>query len=133
MENSGIIIPSDIGKIVDERNALWQKLDEAQRQFDEMNKLAPQVSSSIAGQISSELTGHKTPPTEVIAAAQNFHAELARIAKTQETIKAHQAEIKRVERQQLTIIIVVGVIIALFLCFLVFGGAAVIGSLLKPS
>ncbi len=131
MENSGIVIPSDIGKIVDERNTLWQKFDEAQHQFDEMNKLAPQISSSVAAQIPSELTGHKTPPLEVIAAVQNFQAELARIAKAQETIKLHQAEIKKVESQQLITVVVVGILIGVLLCFLAFGGIAFINSLLS--
>ena len=129
MENSGIVIPSDIGKIVDERNTLWQKFDEAQQQFDEMNKLAPQILSSVAAQIPSELSGHKTPPLEIIAATQNFQAELTRIAKAQETIKAYQAEIKKVERQQLTTVVVVGMLIGVFLCFLAFGGIAIINSL----
>ena len=131
MENSGIVIPSDIGKIVDERNTLWQEFDEAQHQFDEMNKLAPQIAPSVAAQIPSELTGDKTPPLEVIAAAKNFQAELARIAIAQETIKAYQAEIKKVESQQLTTVIVVGIVIAVFLCFLAFGGIAVINSIVS--
>jgi hypothetical protein len=129
MENSDMVIPSDIGKIVDERNTLWQKFDEAQHQFDEMNKLAPQIASSVAAQIPSELTGHKTPPLEVIAAAQNFQAELTRIAKAEETIQAHQTEIKKVESQQLTTVVVVGILIGAFLCFLAFGGIAVINSI----
>jgi len=122
MANSGIVIPNEINKILSERASLWERLDKAQSQFKEMEGLSSQVASSTPAPILPELTDEKTPPSEVAAALQNFQSELARINKGKESISAYQAEIKRIETQQLITVIVVGVIIAIVLCAIVFGG-----------
>lgn len=131
MANSGIVIPSEINKILSERTSLWGSLDQAQAQFKEMENLSPQVASSTPSSIPPELTDDKTPPSEVAAALQNFQSELARINKGKETIGAYQAEIKRIENQQLVTVIVVGVIIAIVLCAIVFGGISLLNSLMS--
>jgi hypothetical protein len=131
MADSGVVIPEDISRIVNERANLWQRFEESQSQVSEIEKLASQVASSTPAQIPTELTSDKTPPAEVAAALQNFQGELTRINKGQEGIKAYQAEIKKIENQQLTIIIVVGLIIAAVLCIAAFGGLAIVNQILS--
>lgn len=131
MADSGIIIPTELSKIISERTTLWQKFEETQSQFKEMEKLASQVASSTPVQVPSELTSDKTPPAEVAAALQNFRGELARISKSQEDIKAYQAEIKKIENQQLTLVIVVGIVLAIVLCIAAFGGIAIVSAILS--
>ena len=120
MADSDIVIPTEINEIVSERATLWHKFDEAQSQFNEIEKFASQVTSSTPAQVPSELASARTPPDEVAAALQNFQAELARISKGQEGIKTYQAEIKKIENQQLIAMIVVGVVIAIILCVVAF-------------
>jgi hypothetical protein len=122
MANSGIILPTEISNLVSERTTLWQKFDEAQSQFNEIEKLASQIASSTPAQIPSELTNDRTPPAEVVAALQNLQMELMRISKGQDTIKGYQAEIKKLESQQLTIVIAVGLLIAIVLSIIALGG-----------
>lgn len=131
MSNSGIVIPNEINKILSERASLWAKLDQAQSQFKEMEGLSSQVASSNPSQILPELTDEKTPHSEIAASLQNFQSELARINKGKESISAYQAEIKRIETQQLITVIVVGVIIAIVLCAIVFGGISFLNSLMS--
>jgi hypothetical protein len=131
MVDSDLVIPNEIGKIVNERATLWQRFEESQSQFNEIEKLASQFASSTSAQIPSELTSEKTPPAEVTAALQNFKGELARISKGQEGIKAYQAEIKRIKDQQLAIIIVVGLVITAVLCVAAFGGIAIVNEILS--
>ena len=124
MSSSSIIIPSGISTIINERVTLWQKFDEAQSQFNEIDKLASQVASSNPAQILSELTDEKTPPAEVTTALQNFQAELAIIGKARNDIKAYQAEIKKIKNQQMVIaviVIIVGLITTVLLCSVAFG------------
>lgn len=121
MANSGIIIPNEINAILSERASLWEKLDQSQSQFKEMEDLSLQVASSTPSQIPSELTAEKTPPSEIAAALQNFQSELDCIKKGNESISAYQAEIKRIETQQLITVIVGGVILAIVLFAIVFG------------
>lgn len=131
MANSGIVIPSEINNILSERTSLWGSLDQAQSQFKEMENLSSQVASSTPSSIPPELTDDKTPPSEVATALQNFQSELTRINKGKETISAYQAEIKRIETQQLVTVIVVGVIITIVLCAIVFGGMSLLNSLMS--
>ena len=131
MADSSIVIPNDINKILSERASVWRNWDEAQSQFKEMEKLSSQVASSTPTQIPSELTNEKNPAAEITAASQNFQTELARINKGQEGIKAYQAEIKRIETQQLVTVIVIGIIVAIVLCVVVFGGISVLSSILS--
>ena len=128
MTDSGIVIPTEISAIISERTTLWNKMDEAQRQFNEMEKLSSQVASSTSVEIPSALTGVRTPYAEVVAAAQNFRGEMAQISKGQEGINAYQTEIKKIENQQLTIVIVVSLVLALFVCMAACGGIAILNS-----
>ena len=125
MSNSTVMIPSDVSTIISERVTLWQKFDEAQSQFNEIDKLASQVDSSNPAQIPPELTDGKTPPVEVAAALQNLQAELARIETAQNDIQAHQAEIKKIKNQQIAVVVlvvIVALITTIFLCGAVMQG-----------
>lgn len=131
MANSGIIIPTEISNLISERTALWQKFEEAQSQFNEMEKLASQIASSTPAQIPSELTNDRTPPAEIATALQNLQMELVRMGKGQDSIKGYQAEIKKIESQQLTIVIAVGLLIAVVLSIMALGGISIVVVLLS--
>jgi hypothetical protein len=131
MADSGIVIPYEISKILNDRAGLWQRLDEAQRQFDELDKLDSLIKATMLAQLPPELTSEKTPPAEIAAALKNIQAELARIDKSQESIRAYQAEIKFIEKKQLITVIVVGVIMVFILGAIVFGGIAIINSMME--
>ena len=131
MADSGIVITYEISKILDERASLRQELDNARNQFTELEKLASQVASSTSAQIPDELTSTKTPPAEIAAALQYFQFELTRINKAQEDITVYQAEINELEYKQRIIVVVFGVIIALVLLAIAFGGMDLINSMMS--
>lgn len=113
MADSGFVIPSELGRIVNERATLWQSFDASQSQLGEIERLAHEVASSTPAEIPSELTSDKTPVAEVAAALQNLQAELAEISKAQANIQAHEAEIQRLkaERQKILIIAVIAIVV----------------------
>lgn len=113
MADSGLVIPSELGRIVSERATLWQRFDASQSQIGEIEKLAHEVSSSTPAEIPSELTGDKTPVAEVAAALQGLQSELAEISKAQASIQTHEAEILRLkaERQKILMIAVIVIVI----------------------
>jgi hypothetical protein len=131
MADSGIVITYEISKILDERASLRQELDNARNQFTELEKLVSQGTSSIPAQIPAELTSTKTPPAEIAAALQYFQLELTRINKAQEAIRGYQAEINEIETKQRVIVVVVGVIIAIVLLAIAFGGMDLITSVMS--
>ncbi len=131
MADSGIVITYEISKILDERADLRQELDNTRNQFTELEKLASQVASSIPAQIPAELTSTKTPPAEIAAALQYFQSELTRINKAQEAIRVYQAEINELENKQRMIVVVIGVIIAIVLLAIAFGGMDFITSMMS--
>jgi hypothetical protein len=96
-----------------------------------MEKLSSQISASTAAQIPAELTTDKTPPAEIAAAYQNFQAEMARIAKAQEGIKTYQAEIKKIEGQRTTMMILIGLGVVVLLGIMACGGFAVLNAILS--
>ena len=113
MADSGLVIPSELGRIVSERTSLWQRFDASQSQISEIEGLAHEVASSTPAEIPSELTSDKTPVAEVTAALQGLQAELAEISKAQASIQAHEAEIQRLraERQKILMIAVIAIVI----------------------
>lgn len=129
MTNSGFLIPADIGAVVSERTQIWKQIDDAQSQFNDMEKQAAQFSSITPAPIPSELSTESTPPAEVAMAVKGFRDELTQIGKHQEEIKAHQAEIAKIKSQQTTTFIIAGIVIAIVLCFVVFGGMGIINSI----
>jgi len=131
MSNSGVVIPSDISKLLNERVGIWQPFDEAQSQFEEIDKLSSQVASINPGQIPVELTSEKTPPAEVAAAYHHFQAELVKIVEAQEHIKAYQTEIQKIENRQKTIAVLIGLAIIVFMAIAACGVLAIINSLLS--
>jgi len=131
MSNSGIVVPSDISQILSERANTWGQFDQAQNQLTEMEKLSSQIVASSLAQIPTELTSEKTPPAEVAAAYQNFQAEMARIAKAQEGIKTHQAEIKKIEGQRTTMMILIGLGVVLLLGIVACGGFSLLSAILS--
>jgi hypothetical protein len=131
MSDSGIVIPSDISDIISERVTVWEKFDEAQGQVAEMEKLSSQITVSNAAQIPAELTTDNTPPAEVAAAYRNFQAEMARIAKAQEGIKTYQAEIKKIEGQRTTMMILIGLGVVVLLGIMACGGFVVLNAILS--
>jgi hypothetical protein len=130
MSNSGIVVPSDTSQILNERANIWGQFDQAQNQLAEMEKLSSQIVASSLADIPTELSGEKTPPAEVAAAHQNFRAEMARIAKAQEGIKTYQAEIKKIEGQRTTMMILIGLGVVVLLGIVACGGLTILSAIL---
>jgi hypothetical protein len=132
MANTAVVIPNEINGILNERANIWTKLNSAQSQFKELEKLSSQIlPGSSPAEIPAELTNEKTPPSEIAAALQNLQAELEISKKAQENIRACEAEINRIKQQRMIVTIVVGIILAIFVCAVVFGGISFINSLLS--
>lgn len=125
MTESSVVIPPDINHVISERATLWQKFDEAESQFSEINKLTShQIASSTPAPIPSELTDEKTPPAEVAIALKNLQTELSLISKSTESIEDYEIEIQQIEKNRRTAIVigVVLMIITLFILYLAVTG-----------
>lgn len=116
MADSGVVIPSEIQKVVGERTSLWKDFDKTQKTFAELEDLAQQVSQHQPATIPRALSDAKTPPAEISAASQKFHLEFKNIAKSQADIRTYQEEIDKIKQRRLIITIVVSLIAIGILC-----------------
>lgn len=131
MKDSDIIVPPHIGKILTERATLWQKFQEAKSQSNELDKLASRLVPSTPAQIPPELTAEGTPPAEVSSALQLLRREFNSILRTHSDIETYKAEIKRIERRQLILYMVIGLIIVVVLCIAAYVGITIVNTILS--
>jgi hypothetical protein len=121
MADSGVVIPSEISEVIEERVVLWQQLEKSQNQFRKIEKLASPVASSTPTQIASELTSDGTPPAEITVALHNLKEELARIDEAEDDIEEYQNEIEEIQR--LWTIVIVTIVIAMIIGLWLLSGA----------
>jgi len=122
VDQSGIVITSDVGDIIAERAELWRTYDEAQQHFGkmdfkELDRLATEVLAAVPADLPPKLTDEGTPSSEVAAALHKFQEELARMAEARGDIANYRVEIKKVESQRLMVVIgaIFGILFLLFM------------------
>lgn len=113
---SSVIIPGDIGKLLDERVKVWANFDSSQSTFENLNRLLSKIKSSEPAKIAESLSGGNLPTLELASALSQLESELAKIEKSESTIRSHKEEIEKIESQQrwmiaIAIIVVIVIII----------------------
>lgn len=119
MSSSNIIIPSDLGSLIGERERIWAEGDKAATYVAELNQLSSKVPNCAAAVLQSAFSRENIPPTELASVLPVLKNELENIARLQHEIEGCHAEIQRIQSRDKKIIIAAIAAVVLFIIILI--------------
>jgi hypothetical protein len=122
MSNSGVLVPDDLNKALNERAEIWRGLDAARANMDKINSHVSKVGENMGAAPIAPLTQQSTPPTEIFHALQQVEGEVSAINQAEQKIQEFSAEIERLKAQiRQRYIIAIGAfatVLVILLCWL---------------
>ena len=95
MSDSGITVPVDISKLLDERVRVWEDYDQAQSKAKEINQLSLRLSTETPVSIADKLSDG-LPPHEIAESLRLLQVELDGIAKARADVESYHKKIQEI-------------------------------------